>query len=337
MMKNRVRLLPLLLLAMLLLAGCGQQRTVSGDASDGKLQVVTTLFPQYDFARQIGGEHADVSLVLLPGMESHMYDPTPGDMIRISEADMFIYTGAEMEPWAQELADSVDMTRVKVVDASSGVDMMKEEDEEHEHEAAHGDDGDEEHEDEESHSHSHSGHHHEHTYDPHIWLDMQNAIQMVKTIEEAFCEADPDNADEYQANAAEYISKLTDLDNELKEIVAEGSRRDIVFGGRFAYGYFIHGYDLDYESVYDSCSADTEPSMAQMANVINYMKAHDVKYILYEELSTPNVARAIADATGAQMLMFSTCHNVTKDEFESGVTFIDLMQQNAETLRQALE
>ena len=109
------------------------------------------MFPQYDFARQIGGDHADVSLVLLPGMESHMYDPTPGDMIRISEADMFIYTGAEMEPWAQELADSVDMSKVKVVDASSGVSMMKEEDEEHEHAEAEEDSA---HAEEDSHDHS---------------------------------------------------------------------------------------------------------------------------------------------------------------------------------------
>lgn len=130
MIKNRIRLLPVLLLAVWVLAGCGHQVASADKASDGRLQVVTTLFPQYDFARQIGGDHADVSLVLLPGMESHMYDPTPGDMIRISEADMFIYTGAEMEPWAQELADSVDMSKVKVVDASSGVSMMKEEDEE---------------------------------------------------------------------------------------------------------------------------------------------------------------------------------------------------------------
>ena len=261
-----------------------------------------------------------------------MYDPTPGDMIRISEADMFIYTGAEMEPWAQELADSVDMSKVKVVDASSGVSMMKEEDEEHEHAEAEEDSA---HAEEDS--HDHSSHHHEHTYDPHIWLDMQNAIQMVKNIEDAFCEADPDNAEVYKANAEAYIEKLEALDSELKSITAGGNRRDVVFGGRFAYGYFIHGYGLEYESVYDSCSADTEPSMAQMANVINYMKEHHVKYILYEELSTPNVARAIADATGAQMLMFSTCHNVTKDEFESGVTFIDLMQQNADTLKKALE
>ena len=162
-------------------------------------------------------------------------------------------------------------------------------------------------------------------------------MQMVKNIEDAFCEADPANAETYKANAEAYIEKLEALDSELKSITAGGNRRDVVFGGRFAYGYFIHGYGLEYESVYVSCSADTEPSMAQMANVINYMKEHHVKYILYEELSTPNVARAIADATGAQMLMFSTCHNVTKDEYESGVTFIDLMQQNADTLKKALE
>lgn len=332
-MKRRIYLVfGIVICFLMMMTGCGRNISAGNETSSGKLTVVTTLFPQYDFARQIGGEYADVSLVLLPGMESHMYDPTPGDMIRISEADMFIYTGAEMEPWAQELADSVDMTKVQVVDASSGVSMMKEEDEEHEHA-----DSEESLAHEDENSHDHAGHHHEHTYDPHIWLDMQNAVQMVRNIEDAFCKADPEHKEVYQANAEAYIEKLNALDAELKEIVSEGSRRDIVFGGRFAYGYFIHGYGLEYESVYDSCSADTEPSMAQMADVINYMKEHHVKYILYEELSTPNVARAIADATGAQMLMFSTCHNVAKDEFESGITFIDLMQQNADTLRKALE
>lgn len=328
MSKNRYLILGIVICLFLTVSGCGRE-TEQNSVSSDRLTVVTTLFPQYDFARQIGGEYADVSLVLLPGMESHMYDPTPGDMIRISEADMFIYTGAEMEPWAQELADSVDMTKVQVVDASSGVSMMKEE-EEHDH----ADDEESEHEDEEEHHH---GHHHEHTYDPHIWLDMQNAIQMVRNIEDAFCISDPEHADYYQANAEVYVEKLTALDQELKAIVADGNRKDIVFGGRFAYGYFIHGYGLEYESVYDSCSADTEPSMAQMADVIQYMKEQHVKYVLYEELSTPNVARAIADATGAKMLLFSTCHNVTKDEFEAGTTFIDLMQQNAETLKLALE
>lgn len=306
------------------LAGCSGDNQTAGDetvSNSEKMTVVTTLFPQYDFARHIGGEYAQVSLVLLPGMESHMYDPTPGDMIRISEADMFIYTGAEMEPWAQTLADSVDMTRVRIVDASAGVEMMLEEDE-HDHHAE---------------EHDHEGHHHEHTYDPHIWLDMKNAVQMVQTIADAFCETDPAHAKYYQANADDYIGQLEDVDTEIREMIADGSRRDIVFGGRFAYGYFISGYDLDYESVYDSCSAETEPSMAQMAHVIEYINAHQVHYILYEELSTPNVARAIADATGAEMLMFSTCHNVTKDQFEAGVTFIDLMKQNADTLRQALE
>lgn len=298
-------------------------RTVSDNE---KLTVVTTLFPQYDFARAIGGDYAQVSLVLLPGMESHMYDPTPGDMIRISEADMFIYTGAEMEPWARALADSVDMTKVRIVDASDGVEMMLEDDE-HDH---HADEHD-------HHADEHEEHQHAHTYDPHIWLDMKNAIRMVQTIADAFCEEDPAHAEYYRGNADDYILQLEDVDDLLKEAVANGSRRDIVFGGRFAYGYLISGYGLDYESVYDSCSAETEPSMAQMAHVIEYIREHQVKYILYEELSTPNVARAIADTTGAQMLMFSTCHNVTKDQFESGVTFIDLMKQNADTLRRALE
>lgn len=302
------------------LAGCGRESINDAADNDGRLSVVTTLFPQYDFARQIGGEYASVSLVLLPGMESHMYDPTPGDMIRISEADMFIYTGAEMEPWAQELADSVDMTRVRVVDASSEVTLIMED---HDHE----DDGD----------HEEHDHGHVHAYDPHIWLDMENAMQMVETIADAYCEVDPVHEAYYRANAEAYLEELRAADTEIRDIVANGSRKDIVFGGRFAYGYFIHGYGLEYESVYDSCSADTEPSMAQMASVIQYMEENEVHYILYEELSTPNVARAIADTTGAEMLMFSTCHNVTKDQFDAGITFIDLMRQNGETLKKALE
>lgn len=317
-MKNIIKCLLLACCVLFVTVGCGreeQEMNADGQTS-GKLQVITTLFPQYDFARQIGGDYADVSLILLPGMESHMYDPTPGDMIKISESDMFIYTGDEMEPWAGELADSVDMTKVCVVDASAGAELMTEMDEDEP---------------------GHEGHHHEHTYDPHIWLDMHNAMHMVETIADAFCDIDPAHADEYQANAKVYLEQLQALDAEIREIAANGSRRDIVFGGRFAYGYFIHSYDLDYESVYDSCSADTEPSMAQMADVIEYIKEHQVKYVLYEELSTPNVARAIADATGTEMLLFSTCHNVTKDEFISGVTFIDLMQQNADMLKKALE
>lgn len=285
----------------------------------GKISVVASLFPQYDFARRIGGDRADVSLLLPPGAESHTYEPRPADMARIAAADMFVYTGKYMEPWADRLISGLSNGPF-VVDASFGIELAK----------ADEDDG------HEGHLHAHDSHEHG-GYDPHFWLDPTLAAKMAENIGRAMSEADPDGAEIYSANAARLARELRELDDEMKKIVAGAKRRTLVFGSRFAYMYFIRRYDLDYVTAYHSCGAQAEPSVRDVMEVVRFVRDNEIPCIYHEELSDPKVARTIASETGADLLLFATAHNVSKDDLESGVSFVDIMRKNIENVKRGLE
>ena len=324
----------------LLCAGCAKGGNVDGDvpdASDKKLKIVATLFPQYDFARQIAGEYADVTLLLPPGMESHSYDLRPADMIEIKESDMFIYTGKYMETWAQTIIDSLDDS-VMVVDVSEGITLEKEEDyfvdelDEHDHDDA--DDHDNE-DDADGHSgHSHEGHSHE--YDPHIWTSPVYAMQMVENISDALIAEDAEHAQEYRQRADEYIDKLKELDAAFRQVSGEASDKTIFFGGRFAMTYFVREYGFDCVSAYHDCSAESEPSISSVMRMIDEIKESGAKAVFYEELVDPKVARTIAEETGVKLLLLHSAHNVSREEYQNGVTYLDLMWQNVEKLKEGL-
>lgn len=322
-MKQKNRCVPvafLLLCAVLLLIfpGCSLRDTqmASTDPNGpktGQLRVVTTLFPQYDFVRQIAGEKAHVSLLLPLGMESHAYEPSPADVIAISHADLFVYTGDYMEGWVSGILESVG-THVTVLDVSQGIplDMEGHGHEEPEHFAG-------------------DGHHHE--VDPHIWTSPVNARKMVDLIVQALCEADPQNAAYYQGNARVYQQKLEQLDEDIRTVIAGSAHNPLFFGGTFPFHYFFEEYSLEYEAAYDNCSGETEPSVAVMIQMIREMRQDQIPVIYYEELVDPKIARSIAEETGAQMLLFHSCHNVSQHDFEEGVTYLSLMRQNIEHLK----
>ena len=351
-------------------AGCSKGSSdnsgAAGDESGKKLKIVATLFPQYDFARQIAGDYADVTLLLPPGMESHSYDLRPADMIEIRESDMFIYTGKYMEVWAQTIIDSLDDS-VMVVDVSDGITLEKEEDyfvdehsahehsthvhithedadEDDEHGAHEDTDEDDEHgahedmdEDDEHDSHaghSHSGHTHE--YDPHIWTSPVYAMQMVENIVDALMEKDPQHAEEYRQRADEYIDKLAEVDAAFRQVSEESARRTIFFGGRFAMTYFVREYDFDCVSAYHDCSAESEPSISSVMRMIDEIKESGAKAVYYEELADPKVARTIAEETGVKLLLLHSAHNVSRQEYENGVTYLDIMWNNVEKLKEGL-
>ena len=330
-------------------AGCSKGSSdnsgAAGDESGKKLKIVATLFPQYDFARQIAGDYADVTLLLPPGMESHSYDLRPADMIEIQESDMFIYTGKYMEVWAQTIIDSLDDS-VMVVDVSNGITLEKEEDYfvdehiAHEHITHEDTDEDDEHgahEDDEHDSHaghSHSGHTHE--YDPHIWTSPVYAMQMVENIVDALMEKDPQHAEEYRQRADEYIDKLAEVDAAFRQVSEESARRTIFFGGRFAMTYFVREYDFDCVSAYHDCSAESEPSISSVMRMIDEIKESGAKAVYYEELADPKVARTIAEETGVKLLLLHSAHNVSRQEYENGVTYLDIMWNNVEKLKEGL-
>lgn len=296
-----------LLILPLVFAACSAKAAPSTNTDD-RLSVVATLFPQYDFARQIAGQHAQVTLLLPPGGESHSYEPSPSDVIRISGADIFFYTGENMETWVPKLLLGIDSPSLQVTDVSAGITL----------------DG----EDEDGHGHG--------GFDPHIWTSPIKAKQMVQNISDALCAADPDHAADYRANTAAYLEKLDALDTRFRAVTANGRRKDFVFASRFACRYFAEEYGLIPDSPYASCSAETEPGAQDMARVIDHVRNAGIPVIFYQELTDGRMSQSIAEATGAVPLLFHSCHNVSKDEFENGATYLSLMEQNAENLERGL-
>ncbi len=308
--------LGMVLLASFISTGCSSR---SSESATNKITVTASLFPQYDFARQIASDKAEVSLLLPPGSESHTYDPSPTDILKISSSDVFLYTGKEMEPWADHIISSVQNDKLIIADVSSDIDMIESEHHSHHHG-----------------EHNHHEHEHEHNLDPHVWLDLTQAAKMVDNITAAFCEKDPQNSGHYKNNAENLKHELLELDADFNDMISTSQRKSIVFAGRFAHLYFIKRYGLDYISAFDSCSTEAEPSVKKVAKILDFIKKNDIPAVYYEEFSEPKIANSIAEQTGVKTLKFSTLHNVTKEQLESGVTFVELMRENLENLRQGL-
>jgi zinc transport system substrate-binding protein len=285
--------------------------------------VVTTIFPQYDFTRQIVGDKADVTMLLAPGAESHSYEPTPQDIIKIQNSDVFIYVGGENDAWVDSILESVDQSDMKVIKLLNRVDPLGEEvkegmEPEEEEDAAPGEEND------------------GIEYDEHIWTSPQNAVIITNVIRDALCELDSGNAAVYQSNAEKYVEQLNSLDADFKKVVESADRRSLVFGDRFPLRYFTEYYGLDYWAAFPGCSGETEPSAATIAFLADKVEAEKIPVIFKIELSNGNVAQSIAEATGAKVLTFYSCHNLAKSEFESGATYLSMMRKNVEALREAL-
>lgn len=319
----------------LLLIGCSKAETtdskVAGD-NTSRIKVVTTLFPQYDFANQVGKDAVEVKMLLKPGVESHTYEPAPSDIIEINKADIFLYTGDEMEPWVSKILDSLD-SDVMIVDLSKNITLDKVEDHDHEHED---EESDEDHLHEDESEEAEHEEDHVHSYDPHIWTNPLNAKIMVEDIKTSLSEVDKANKMTYENNAKEYLASLDQLDQDIREVVKQAKRDEVVFGGRFAFHYFFEEYGLDYVSAYDSCSSETEPSAKVIATIIDKVKEDQIPVIFYEEFANPKVAESIANATGAKTLLLHSCHNVSTDDYKNGATYLSLMYQNLENLKEAL-
>lgn len=304
---------------------------------DDKIEVIATLFPQYDFVKQIGGEKVSVTLLLPPGAESHTYEPTPQDMVNINNSDLFVFTGEEMEPWADNLISGM-KNDIRVLDLSKTVDLINTEEFEDEHENDHGDEVHQHEEDNhQKHSHEHEENKHHHSYDPHIWLNPLYAIKMVESIKEELCAVDPENREYYENNANEYINQIKQLDSEFEEVVNSSKNKKIAFGGAFAYAYFVERYNLEFISAYDTCGESAEPSTAKIKEVIDYINKNKIPVVFYKEYSNGNIAKTISEATGAKMLVFNTVHNLSKQEIENGATYVSIMNQNLEKLKESLE
>ena len=331
-----------------LLTGCGteqkaKQETVENKTKDQKISVVTTIFPQYDFVRQIAGDSVDLKMLLKPGEETHSYEPTPQDIIAIQNSDLFIYVGGENDAWVEDILESMPDNGRKTLKLVDCVDTVEEEHvegmkEERGHDHDDHDEDDAEHEENEADHEEHGQEetHSVHEIDEHVWTSPLNAIKIVEQIKEELCEIDPENASDYEENAEDYVAQLNELDQEFQDVVEHSKRKLMIFGDRFPFRYFAEAYGLDYYAAFSGCASDTEPSAATMAFLINKVRDENIKTVLKMELSNENIAKAIAEATNADVKEFYSCHNLTAEQFADGETYLSLMEKNVETLREVL-
>lgn len=312
-MKRTAAILIALTLLCLPLAGCGAK---AAEETDG-ISVVATVFAPYDFARQLVGDRGEVTLLLPPGSEAHSYEPSPKDIIEIQNCDVFIYVGGVSDAWVTDVLESVG-DGVRTVTLMDCVELLEEEHvegmeiDEHEH-----DDGEVE-------------------YDEHVWTSPRNAKLICEKIAAALSEADPEGEAEYSAALEGYCAELDELDAAFTDVVANGVRNTIVFGDRFPLLYFAKAYGLEYYAAWPGCADEAEPSAATVAFLIDKVNEENIPVVFHIELSNEDMADTICEATGAEKLLFSACHNVTRAQFEEGVTYLDLMWQNVDALKEAL-
>ena len=317
--KSMKRRFITIILAALLLTGCSPLQPKPKE----KTQVVATIFPLYDFAKEIAWEDAEVKMLLKPGAEVHSYEPTPQDIIAIQNCDVFLYIGGESDEWVRNVLSSVDTIHMQVIALMDCVEAAEEA------ESGFAWNGE--------YDHDHDGHdHRDAEYDEHIWTSPKNAILMAEAIGKAMQAADTDNAAHYQTSTEEYTDKLRALDYELTQTVKEAKRDLLIFADRFPFLYLARDYGLNYYAAYPGCSSEAEPSAATVAAMIEEVKQSGVPAVFYIELSNRLMADTIAEATGAEELLLHSCQNVSKEEFERGESYLSLMEQNIETLKIAL-
>lgn len=346
------------------MAGCGK---TTEKEDNYRLKIVTSLFPYYDMARAVIGDvkGIDLKMIVTPGQDSHSFEPTPSDVIQMENADVLIYNGGSLETWIDTLLDSLNNKNQIQMKMMDYVDVLNEEIvegmdtrfEEHDHdEHSHKDDNhNKEKHKEDSHSeekHKEDNHsedssndsefhnedseeEHEET-DEHIWTSPVNEIIMTEKICETLSKALPEEKENFQKNAESYISQLKELDNEFRTIVENAKINEIIFADKFPLQYFAKEYGLKYYAAFPGCGSDMEPSAKTIGFLVDKIKEDNIKAVFYLELSSHIVADAIETDTGAKPLQFNSCHNITQKQFDSGVTYVDLMKENVNNLKIAL-
>lgn len=346
------------------MAGCGK---TTEKEDNYRLKIVTSLFPYYDMARAVIGDvkAIDLKMTVTPGQDSHSFEPTPSDVIQMENADVLIYNGGSLETWIDTLLDSLNNKNQIQMKMMDYVDVLNEEIvegmdtrfEEHDHDE-HGhkeDNHNKENHKEDSHSeenHKEDNHsedssndsefhnedseeEHEET-DEHIWTSPVNEIIMTEKICETLSKALPEEKENFQKNAENYISQLKELDNEFRTIVENAKINEIIFADKFPLQYFAKEYGLKYYAAFPGCGSDMEPSAKTIGFLVDKIKEDNIKAVFYLELSSHIVADAIETDTGAKPLQFNSCHNITQKQFDSGVTYVDLMKENVNNLKIAL-
>ena len=335
-MKKITALLLALMMLAGILAGCGKPKD-TGKA--GKLKVVTTIFPEYDWVREILGDKADnaeVTMLLDNGVDLHSYQPTADDIVKISDCDLFIYVGGESDEWVEDALRNAANRNMKVINLLEVLgDSVKTEEivegmqeEEYEHEDA------EEHEHEDAEEHEH-----EEEADEHVWLSLKNAKMLVRVISKALQELDPDSKDIYAANADAYVKKLSALDAEYQTAVDAASNKTILFGDRFPFRYLVDDYGLRYYAAFVGCSAETEAGFETISFLAKRVDEWKLPCVLTIEGAQHKIAETIVRNTTAKnqrVLTMDSMQSTTSKDVKNGTTYLSVMEKNLSVLKEAL-
>lgn len=290
-----------LILSAMLLCSC-TQKNIKND----KLNIVTTIFPQYDFARSIGGDAAEYTMLIKPGGEVHTYEPTPADIIKIKECDLFICVGGESESWLDKIIKSTDINEDKIIRMMDCVENKIKEEQHDE-------------------------------YDEHVWTSPVNARIIAKEIAAKMCEADTQNSELYKSNFESYDKELSALDSDFNKIVSNSSRKIIMVADRFPLRYLTEEYGLEYYSAFPGCSEESEPSPAKIAFLIDKLKEEQFPVVFKVDFSNGKIAETVTENTDTKILMLNSCHVISADDFKNNVTYIDLMHENLKNIGEALK
>lgn len=321
-MRKQGILLSLLLIISAFFMGCSKESDAAKPQS-GMITVYTTIFPLKDFAEKIGGNYVDVQAIYPAGADSHTYEPSQKQTVNIAKADLFVYNGAELEPFVDKLEASLKKEKVTIVNASEGLPLItsSEEEEGHEAEEEHG----AEHEETEEHHHD---------QDPHVWLDPSLAARQAEAIKNALVKLQPAHKDEFEKNYEVLKKRLSDLDKEFQTMVNNAETKEVLVS-HAAYGYWEHRYGIKQIAI-AGLSASQEPSQKKLIEIAKLAKEHQIKYILFETFATPKVAEVVQKETGTKILRLNHLATISEEDAKQNKDYITLMKENLETLKKAM-
>ncbi len=301
------RIITLAATVLFLLFACGCTEKAKKD----EISCVATVFPAYDFARAVAGDDADVQMLLPPGTEIHTYEPSPQDITAIQNADIFIYTGGESDFWVQKVLSSVQTDNMQIIKMMENAELLCEE----------GENG--------------HNHEHEHEYDEHVWTSPENAKKIITAVADAFGDVDAVNSKNYQERAKTYCDEIEKLAKETKA-VAEKVKK-LVVADRFPLKYFCEYYSLDYLAAFSACDLLADADAQTVAELINTVRKEKISAVYYIENGSGYLADTVCSETGAKKIKINSLHTISRDDFLSGITYLDVMKYNKEALERGLE